>query len=300
MGKTIFSLLFFVVFTVVKAQKVTVVDSSTKEPLSFVAIKYGDKGFYTTERGEFNLKKIDAGSFQISFTGYKNKQLSLENVGDTIFLNSISKSLDEVVINSKKKEHITIKPGRKPWFLANLSSGLLQFGKGFVVILHPKEKALSTSIEKLKLRFATVHERKEELKGKDIKCFIRVHIYDVKNDKSKRLVYNSKPFAINSYEKDEVNLDVSKSPIPFEKNGIAVELQILVYGKQKNLVKEDFKPMLRPVLTKETENAYFSMKTYLKKYFHKQDKLILLNDKYSKYTGKETIRNLSIGVELTK
>lgn len=40
------------------SQNIIVVDSLTKEPISFSIIKFNKKGFYTSQNGEFDLNKL--------------------------------------------------------------------------------------------------------------------------------------------------------------------------------------------------------------------------------------------------
>ena len=92
-----------------ESQNVIVVDSITKLPLSFVAIEFNNTGFYSSINGEFDLKAVVSDSLHINFLGYKTQRFKTTNVQDTIFLQSQSYKLDEIVLTGNQTETKGIK-----------------------------------------------------------------------------------------------------------------------------------------------------------------------------------------------
>jgi iron complex outermembrane receptor protein len=91
-----------------QVKTVVIQDKNDKSPLFGVSVKHGDKGYYTDLDGKFSL---DATQFpiniQISYLGYKNKNLSFPNLSaitDVIELESIDITLDVVTVTGSKYE----------------------------------------------------------------------------------------------------------------------------------------------------------------------------------------------------
>lgn len=300
MKKILLTLAIVLLSFLSKAQEIVVKDSSSKEPVKFAIIKYGKNGFYTDENGRFNLKKINSDTFIVSSTGFKSKEIEKNKAKKTIYLQPKITHLKEITIKANKKEHIKIKPNRKLFWFNNISNWLLdKKGEEIITILTPKQPVQNTIITKLTINFEKINERKD-LKGKPVKVLIRLKIYDVKNLKLNNLIYNSEPISINSFDKDQVDINIAENNIYFKKESIAIVIEMIDYNNKKNLPKRVKTPILRPSLTKKDENEYFSAKTYIKNNLEKSNELIPIRDEMKKFTGEDLNRNLRIGLELIK
>ncbi|WP_034060547.1 hypothetical protein [Lacinutrix jangbogonensis] len=63
------------------SQNIIIVDTITKKPIAFAAIKFNENGFYTSDDGIFNLNKIDANLLEVNLLLESSKT----NTSDTYF-----------------------------------------------------------------------------------------------------------------------------------------------------------------------------------------------------------------------
>src|SRR5690606_15248405 len=106
----VFTIFLFSNNFTLNAQSVTgqILDSKTKEPISFATIQFGENdGVVSNAEGYFtlNIEKLNASkSFTVSYLGYQTKTLTVDEIADTkniIFLVEAVNQLDTVYITNK-------------------------------------------------------------------------------------------------------------------------------------------------------------------------------------------------------
>ncbi|WP_034058520.1 peptidase associated/transthyretin-like domain-containing protein [Lacinutrix jangbogonensis] len=280
------------------SQNIIVADSLTKKPLSFTVIKFNQNGFYTSQKGDFNINKIDTDSFEVSMLGYKKAIIKTTTVKDTLFLSNEINLLDEVVVSNNKTISKNLKLLKSPNIFG---SWVLQPKSEILAAIYPSNEIKNYYIDKIHIGFAKVKEKKE-LKDSNIKAYVRLHIYELENNKPSNSIYSSEPIDVNSFEKDEIVFDISNNLIKLEQNGIFVGLELIGYYSEKSIFTDfDANPIIRPLLTKKNSN-YFSSKTFIRYVFKNQIEMITVGDSIRKGMtwDKEIIRNLNIGFEISK
>lgn len=277
------------------SQNVVVVDSVSKLPLSFVAIKFGTTGFYTSIDGEFRLDSISSDSLEISILGYRNVKLKTITIKDTIFLGNELNELDEVVLSIKPKAVKKVKLSKSP---NSFGSWPLQPESEILVSIQPSDEIKDYYLNKVNIQFEKVREKKE-LKNTGVRAYVRLHLYVLDNNEPSTLIYSSKPIDVNSFDGDEVWFDVTEEQIILEKNGLFVGLELIGYTSDIG-EKEHSNSIIRPSLT-DRSNDYFLSETYIRYIFKDQAKLTSLNKILEKGMPNKPIdRNLNIGLELSK
>ncbi|MCA0133887.1 hypothetical protein [Winogradskyella alexanderae] len=291
-------LLFLLIFysAKVQAQRIILVDSITKAPLSFVAIEFEDSGFYSSISGEFDLKMVISDSLKIRLLGYKTKKYKTSTLKDTIFLQANSYQLDEVTLtrNQDKTKNIKFLKGAK-----SFGSWPLQPKSEIITSIKPSEEIKNHYVDKIIIPFSKVIEKKE-LKNKKIKAYVRIHIYNSINNNISESLYSSPPKDVNSFTKDIVTFDISDEMILLNENGIFIGLELIGYYLDSK-AHERANSVIRPQLTSKT-NDYFKSNSFLRFVFKNYEELVPLNEMINKEnpSGKVMCRNLNIGLELSK
>ena len=141
---------------------------------------------------------------------------------------------------------------------------------------------------------------KKELKNTNVKAYVRIHIYNSDKNKLTEPLYNSEPIDVNSFSKDLATFDISEQMLVLKESGIFIGLELIGYylnskeqGNQNSVI--------RPQLTSKT-NDYFETNSFLRFIFKNNEELIPINEiiKKTNPNGKEILRNLNIGLELSK
>lgn len=277
------------------SQKIVVVDSLTKNPLPFVAIKFNESGFYTSQKGDFNLNQINADFFEVSLLGYKKAKLKTVNVKDTIFLTNEINQLDEVILSTKKAVTKELKLSKSP---KKFGSWVLQPKSEILTSIYPTEEIKNFHIDKINIEFAKIRE-KIELKNSNVKAYVRLHLYEIENNKPSNSIYSSEPINVNSFKKDNITFDISKNYITLRKDGIFIGLELIGYYTDEKIYN-DSNPIVRPLLTDKGNNSYES-KTFIRYIFKNQNHIISINDliKRGMPKDKEITRYLNIGLEIS-
>ena len=276
------------------SQNIVVVDSLTKEPISFSVIKFNKNGFYTSQSGEFDLNQIKNDSFEINSLGFKKRVLKTTIVKDTIFLSNEINLLEEVLLH-KKIVYKELKLSKKPKIF---SSWVLQPRTEILTAIYPSNEVENFYIDKINIGFAKVKEKKK-LKDSNIKAYIRLHFYENDNKKPSNQLYCSKPLDVNSFKKDEISIDISNNLIKLNPNGIYIGLGLIgYYNKTKEI---ELNPIIRPLFTNKS-NDFFSSQTFIRYVFKNETNIVAVNDLLKKGMSerKEFKRNLNIGMTLSK
>ena len=290
----IFSLLFYSYKA--ESQNVIVVDSITKLPLSFVAIVFNNTGFYSSINGKFDLKQVESDSLKIKLLGYKTQSFKTTNVQDTIFLQSQSYQLNEIILVRDQTEIRDIKllKGSK-----SFGSWPLQPKSEIISFVYPSNEIKNYYINKIIIPFSKVIEKKE-LKNTKIKAYVRIHIYDSNNEQLSESLYSSNPIDVNTFNKDVAIFDISEQMLLLKESGIFVGLELIGYYLDSKK-QENMNSIIRPQLTSK-KNEYFKTNSFLRFVFKNNQELIPFTEiiKKGNPNGKEITRNLNIGLELSK
>lgn len=276
------------------SQKIVVVDSLTKNPVPFVAIKFNENGFYTSQKGDFNLNQIDSDFFEISLLGYKKAKLKTENVKDTIFLTEEINLLDEVVLSNKKAFTKELKLSKSP---KKFGSWVLQPKTEILTSIYPTEEIKNFYIEKINVEFAKVKEKKE-LKNSNIKAYVRLNLYEIENNKPSNSIYSSEPIDVNSFEKDNITFDISNNFISIKKEGVFIGLELIGYYTDEKIYT-DSNPIVRPLLSEKGNNSYKS-ETFIRYIFKNKNHIISINELLKKGMPeyKEITQHFNVGLEI--
>lgn len=286
------------------SQKIVVVDSIEKTPLSFVAVKYDGGGLYTNEIGQFSLKDIKGENIQLSMLGYNAKNVSKISIKDTIFLSPSFTSLDEITIVQRlEKKTIYKKPKKTNFF----GTTILSKHMGICLILIPDSLLVESKVENLTFYFkrelGMKRERKEALESVD--AFVRINIHNVIDEIPADQIFASEPIKISALKKDEIVLDLSPWWITIPKEGISLSIEMIGYYDRNHNEINDAGYVL-PMLTPQTYE-HFKAKTYINFYFPIDDQnnsMILMSDFLTRLGANDIVenveRNLSIGMTLSK
>jgi len=296
MGKALSLIFFFFISTICFSQNAVVVDSLTKKALPFVTFQADDSGFYSNEKGNFNLPENNR-KLQISMLGYKTKTISSEKINDTLFLVAEAEVLDNVILNQDRLKTVIIKPSKSTRCFGDF---FLQQKREIITILKPSETISNAYIEKIILPFSkSIGMQDDRMTRKEITAIVKINVYDVENEKPSKKKYSSNPIKITAYFKDEISVDVSDQIIVFSEKGIAVGIEL--FGYFDNNFKEVIRDLyVRPTLSNR-ENKFYESETYIYDIFRNADSLIPILEYYPKIgvSCKNPGKNLAIGFELS-
>lgn len=278
--------------------KITIVDSITKQALPYVAVLFNDDGLYTDENGQIKLPSKEVDAFLVKHLGYHPKKLIKSKAKDTIFLKPRDITLAPIVIDGNRKD-IEISPGKK-------ASGFGTFPLAPEIsiysILYPRDKHQDKSIKEITIQFgkAIPSKFRRKLRKSNTTALLRIHIYKIKNGKLEQTIYNSNLLEIIPSKKDEVTVNLKDKNIYFSEQGVGVEIEFIKFiSDPKSNEIDKTKSYIRPLLTEE-ENEFFHSTTYLKSTL-KQNDITPLNHLYNNHRTnhkKTYYRNLSIGLKI--
>ena len=100
MRKIVF-LLFFSFSTAVYGQHITVLDSSSQEPIPFVHVYDGNKGVIASATGAFYWQNNTADSISLSCMGYATKTIGVDQLKDSLFLMPKALALAPIVVSNR-------------------------------------------------------------------------------------------------------------------------------------------------------------------------------------------------------
>lgn len=294
-------IIFLILTTICKAQDIVVADAVDKTPIPFVTVKFNDTGLYTNEKGILRTDLTKTKSLELHHLGYKTLEINTGDIQDTILMHPQAALLNEVVINAKRENSIQLKPLK-----SNRSFGdtpIPQASEIFIV-MHPKNDLLNFFVDEVTIPFRKRNrwDRKDYLEG--TRAFVRINIYEVKNNLPSTQIYSSDPITIQAQEKDEIKLDLTDLYIQFNENGLSFGIEFLGYydGNENPIKSDNNLPLFfRPTLTGKSSKSYTAT-TYRKYIFDKETHITPINDIINRDDGfldREYYRNLSIGLKLS-
>lgn len=162
-------------------QTVSVIDATSKNPVSFASITYYQNnniitGDYADNKGQFNLNGHDFDALEISCIGFETKRINKVDVTENIFLKEVPMTLNEVVINSNVTVDIGYSKSKRKNIKSSWSIG--KFGQMAVFIENPFKtavviKSVSFNVFSVKGRPAyRLHlykkQKEKSIRGEDI------------------------------------------------------------------------------------------------------------------------------------
>ncbi len=259
-------------------QNYIIVDSSTKERVSYATIVYprNNKGFYSNDKGEFQLFKTLNDSIYISALGYYAYKTDIFSLKDTVFLNKKTVVLDEIRINNKfsKEKEIGFKAKKHYWY------GARDFELG--VIIKPTDKIKDFLIHKIMFPVKN-HIPNSRKEYKEFNSVIKIRIFSVKNDLPYKNILK-KPILINYSQNsnEEIEIDLSDEDIRFTSQGVFISIILLgEIDRDKNIIINDKVPLPGIICTnKKTRDFSYIKAFYRHKFsadwnFYTYDKLMM-------------------------
>ena len=281
------TLLFFCIVTHGFAQT-KIISVETNYPVSYATISFGDgQGIFADDEGYFFFtKKLypDIDSLFISALGFKEKVIATVDLPKTIYLDTETNTLDEVVIRTtinRKFKTETL----KPYLDDDYYKCWLPTIESEIAVFFPNEddklKKITSVLFPITLESRDWKKRKRSNADKrSFSTLFKVKFY-TNNDglPGDPLTYTNIVFRATEKNGDEFELDVSEHDLIFPEKGFFVSLQVLGYTDQngKLLPNKKYKEIktktgfvkiptnFRPLLPFTDEiNGY---RTYIKRVF---------------------------------
>lgn len=231
--KNLLFLSFFLVCWIASAQKITLVDVNSKEPVSFATISFGNgKGTFADGDGIFTLSRKrypDVDSLTVSSIGYEDLKIAADDVVKTLFMNPSTAQMDAIVILARldgkfKEEEIdaVVHDNYFDCWLPTVESE--------VAVKFERQDGSVTSIKSILIP-VVLEESQASKKGK-LRAFstmFRVQFYNVDVDGSpvRQSTYPSQTVVITEKTDEVHELNVEELNIQIPENGIFAAIQVL-------------------------------------------------------------------------
>lgn len=215
------------------AQKVTIKDSLSNEPVSFATISFGNgKGTFADGDGVFTLSQKrypDVDSLTISSIGYDDLKVATSAVNGTVFMRPSTAQMDAILILArlegkfKEKEIDAIVHDKYfDCWLPTVESE--------VAVKFERPKGLITSIKSIFI--PVVLEKSQSSKKGKLRSFstmFRIQFYNVNDDGSPagQSTYPSQTFVITEKTDEVHELNIEALNIQIPENGIYAAIQVL-------------------------------------------------------------------------
>ncbi|MBV7270542.1 carboxypeptidase-like regulatory domain-containing protein [Winogradskyella luteola] len=231
-------ILYLLLFSQISIAQITVIDSITKYPVSYATVSFGNgNGIFADDEGKFVFtKKLypDIDSLYISALGFKNLNISTENIPKQLLMQAQADELDEIVIDTKlnrKFEEETL----KPYLDDDYYKCWLPTIESEIAVYFPKTKTedqkLTSVIFPIALESKDWNKRKRSNSDKKkFSTLFKVKFYA--NDEGvpgKVLTYKTIVFRATEKNGDAYELSVEDYGIYIPKDGFFVSLQVMGY-----------------------------------------------------------------------
>jgi len=219
-----------------------VISSETDYPVSYATISFGDgQGIFADDEGYFFFtKKLypDVDSLYISALGFKEKAIAAANISKSIFLDTETDALDEVVISTTKNRKFKTET-LKPYLDDDYYKCWLPTIESEIAVFFPnnddKLKKVSSILFPITLESRDWKKRKRSNADKrPFSTLFKVKFYKNNNGKpGEPLTYANIVFRATEKNGDEFELDVSEHDLIIPDSGFYVSLQVLGYTDAK-------------------------------------------------------------------
>lgn len=231
-------ILFFLLFlSQLSSSQVKVLDSITKYPISYATISFGNgNGIFADDEGTFIFtKKLypDVDSLFISALGFKNLNISTQNLPSQLLMQPQANELDEVVIDTKLKRKFK-KEELKPYLDDDYYNCWLPTIESEIAVFFPKTTSKDQKLTSVKFPIALESKdwKKRKRSNSDKKKFstlFKVQFYSNEKGPGKVLTYETIVFRATEKDGDAYELNVEDYDIYIPKDGFFVSLQVMGY-----------------------------------------------------------------------
>ena len=296
-------------------------NSNTNEPVSFATVSFGNgNGTFADDEGKFIFTKTlykDIDSIFISSLGYKDLNLSTDNLANTLFMEPEADELKEIIVQNKPKGKPRIQK-IKPVLHDDYFKCWLPTIESEIAVLfsnpEQKTKQITNVYLPVKAEASDWNKRKRASAAKrPFSTLFRLSFYEnVNGTPGDPVTYEDIIIRVTEQTNNIIDVDVSEHFVYIPRGGLFVSLQVLGYtdksGKllpnkkykevktKKGIVKVSttFRPLL-PFTHQIKEQ-----RTFVKRIF-------LHNNKWIKYTKQnitnsklisEGLTNYGIGLKL--
>ncbi len=235
--KTLCFIWCFCVFNLAQAQT-TIKDSQTEFPVSYATISFGNgQGIFADDEGIFVFTKKmypDIDSLFISALGFKDLNISTNNLSDELFMEPQADALDEVVIGIKLGRKFR-EEKLKPYLDNDYYNCWLPTIESEIAVYFPKttykDQKLSSVLFPIALESKDWEKRKRSnSEKKKFSTLFKVKFYtNTDGVPGKVLTYKTIVFRATEKNGDAYELDVDAYDIYIPENGFFVSLQVLGY-----------------------------------------------------------------------
>ncbi|WP_323788104.1 hypothetical protein [Psychroserpens sp.] len=265
-----------------------VISTETDYPVSYATISFGDgQGIFADDEGYFYFtKKLypDVDSLYVSALGFKDKVIATVNLPKSIFLETETNTLDEVVIRTTVNRKFKTET-LKPYLDDDYYKCWLPTIESEIAVFFPNEddklKKITSVLFPITLESRDWKKRNRSNADKrSFSTLFKVKFY--KNNKGvpgDALTYSNIVFRATEKNGDEFKLDVSEHDLIIPEEGFFVSLQVLGYtdAKGKLLPNKKYKEIktktgsvkiptnFRPLLPFTDEITDY--RTYIKRVF---------------------------------
>ncbi|SCY38195.1 hypothetical protein SAMN05192588_2588 [Nonlabens sp. Hel1_33_55] len=233
--KNLLLLSLLLTFSLSNAQKITLLDSISKEPVSFATISFGNgKGTFADGDGIFTLSRKrypDVDSLTVSSIGYEDLLVATADVTDKLFMNPSKAQMDAIIVLARlegkfKEEEIDAEVHD------NYFDCWLPTVESEIAIKFERQDNRQTSLKTILIP-VVLEESQASKKGKlqAFSTMFRVQFYNVNADGSptKQSNYPSQTFVMTQKTDEIHELDVEELGVQIPENGIFVAIQVLGY-----------------------------------------------------------------------
>jgi hypothetical protein len=276
-------LIFLLVLGQLSFSQITIKDSITNYPVSYATISFGNgNGIFADDEGLFFFSKKlypDIDSLFISALGFKDLNISAENLPTQLFLQPQADELDEVVIGTKLNRKFKIET-LKPYLDDNYYNCWLPTVESEIAVYFPKtttnNQKLASVIFPIALESKDWNKRKRANSDKKkFSTLFKVKFYaNNEGIPGKVLTYETIVFRATEKNGDAYTLNIEDSNIYIPENGFFVSLQVMGYTdkagkllpnkkykeiKSKNgtvKIPTNFRPLLPFTDKVDTKNTY--------------------------------------------
>lgn len=219
-----------------------VISNETKYPVSYATISFGDgQGIFADEEGLFYFtKKLypDVDSLFISALGFKDKAIATANLSPSIFLDTETNTLDEVVIRTTVNRKFKTET-LKPYLDDDYYKCWLPTIESEIAVYFPNDdkrlKKITSILFPITLESQDWKKRKRSNADKRaFSTLFKVKFYNNDNGiPGESLTYSNIVFRVTETNGDEFELNVSEYDLIIPDDGFYVSLQVLGYTDDK-------------------------------------------------------------------
>lgn len=268
-----FVFIFWFISLKTYSQTIKIVDIKSNQPIPYATVIIDTNGYYTSAKGDLNLKDDDFDSLIVRHLNYKDLTLSSINLSDTVFLKPKTEILKEVLIMSfndyKQKK---IKPKNNLGFLVPSRNSEI------ISCINFKNKYKKAYIDKISYEIGNrmFYNLLDSISKNDF-YLLRLNIYKSNSELyPQRSIRKSiiKKVLIRKIFRSQNNKNLKHGNIDFElkdlqieiaKNDICLSLELINTNIQEKNFEKHIK--FQPVLSTK-KNRQIKVETYFKNVFN--------------------------------